>query len=99
MFNNFKFKDKTFCNFVNYCKNMNIVLRIVLVICGGFVAYGYYLNAETASSGEKFIGIGVIMFAFVLMPLFIYHRYKDKNMANYSFKDFAKKIEEEKKED
>ncbi len=78
---------------------MRIVLRILLVVFASLVVYGYYLNSEALGSGEKFIGIGVLMFAFVLMPLFIYHRYKGKDMTNYSFKDFTKKPNEEKEED
>ena len=29
-------------------------------------------------NGKSYIGIGVALFAFLLMPLFIYHRYKDR---------------------
>lgn len=65
------------------------MLRLLLVICLGSIGYGYYLNTDAAGSGEKFIGIGVLVFAFILMPLFIYHRYKNKDLRNYSFKDFA----------
>ena len=78
---------------------MRIVLRILLVVFAGLIIYGYYLNSEATGSGEKYIGIGVLMFAFVLMPLFIFHRYKDKDMRSYSFKDFSKKPNEEKEED
>ena len=68
---------------------MKILLRLLLVSCLGLIGYGYYLNTDAAGSGEKFIGIGVLVFAFILMPLFIYYRYKNKDLRNYSFKDFA----------
>ena len=68
---------------------MKIVLRLLLLSVLGLIAYGYYINSTTAGDGEKFIGIGVLVFAFILMPLFIYHRYKNKDLRNYSFKDFA----------
>ena len=68
---------------------MKIVLRLLLVICLGLIGYGHYVNGDAAGSGEKFIGIGVLVFAFILMPLFIYHRYKNKDLRNYSLKDFA----------
>jgi len=54
-----------------------------LLIIFGFVGYGYYVNSGNNGQGEKFIGIGVLIFAFILMPLFIYHRYKDKNLSQY----------------
>jgi len=47
------------------------------------------LNSDETGSGEKFIGIGVMLFAFILLPLFIYYRYRNKDLRNYSLKDFA----------
>jgi uncharacterized membrane protein len=73
---------------------MKAVLTSILVIVIGFVAYGYYINEENLGEGEKFIGIGVLLFAFILMPLFVYHRYKNKDLRNYSFKDFSKEVED-----
>lgn len=73
---------------------MKAVLISILVIVLGFIAYGYYVNSEELAEGEKFIGIGVLIFSFVLMPLFIYHRYKNKDLRNYSFKDFSKEVED-----
>ena len=32
----------------------------------------------TSINGVKLIGFGVLLFAFVIMPLFIYHRYKGR---------------------
>ena len=58
---------------------MKIVLRLLLILVIGFIVYGYYLNDATEGSGEKFIGFGVLLFAFILMPLFIYQRYKNKD--------------------
>lgn len=73
---------------------MKAILTSVLIIVIGFVGYGFYINAEKLAEGEKFIGIGVLIFAFILMPLFIYHRYKNKDLRNYSFKDFSKEVED-----
>jgi hypothetical protein len=77
---------------------MNKVLIIILIAALGFIAYGYYVNSGSSGEGEKFIGIGVLVFAFILMPMFIYHRYKNKDLKNYSFKDFAKKLEDRNKD-
>lgn len=73
---------------------MKTVLTAILLIVIGFVSYGYYINYEELGEGEKFIGIGIMIFAFILMPLFIYHRYKNKDLRNYSFKDFSKELED-----
>ena len=68
---------------------MKTVLRLILLAVASLIGYGYYLNIEASGNGEKHIGFGVVLFAFILMPMFIYHRYKGKDLRNYSFKDFA----------
>ena len=68
---------------------MKTGLRIILLLVFGLIGYGFYLNSGENGSGEKFIGFGVMLFAFILMPLFIYHRYRNKDLRNYSLKDFA----------
>jgi len=73
---------------------MKAVLTSILVIVIGFVAYGYYINGENLGEGEKYIGVGVLILAFILLPLFVYHRYKNKDLRNYSFKDFSKEVED-----
>ena len=66
---------------------MKYLLRILLLLSVGLIAYGAYMNLTESLSGQKCIGFGVVILAFVLMPLFIYHRYKNKDLSNYSFKD------------
>ena len=73
---------------------MKAVLTSILVIVIGFVAYGYYINGENLGEGEKYIGIGVLILAFILLPLFVFHRYKNKDLRNYSFKNFSKEVED-----
>ena len=73
---------------------MKAVLTSILVIVIGFVAYGYYINGENLGEGEKYIGVGVLILAFILLPLFVFHRYKNKDLRNYSFKDFSKEVED-----
>ena len=68
---------------------MKTGLRIILLMVFGLIGYGLYLNSDDTGSGEKFIGFGVMLFAFILMPLFIYYRYRNKDLRNYSLKDFA----------
>ncbi len=66
---------------------MKTALRVLLIICLVLIGAGTYLNLDTSGSGEKFVGFGALIFAFILMPLFIYHRYRNKDLSNYSFKD------------
>ncbi len=73
---------------------MKIILKIILVIVIGFVAFGYYMNSNNNGEGEKFIGIGVLLFAFILMPIFIYHRYNGRDLSRYSIRNLFQKEED-----
>ena len=66
---------------------MKTALKVILIICLVLIGAGTYLNLDTSGSGEKFVGIGALIFGFILRPLFIYHRYKNKDLSTYSFKD------------
>ncbi|MCF6297159.1 MAG: hypothetical protein L3J08_04120 [Flavobacteriaceae bacterium] len=73
---------------------MKIILKIILAIVIGFIVYGYYINNSEFGQGEKFIGLGVLILAFVLMPLFVYHRYKNKNLSSFTLENHRKNKEE-----
>ncbi len=74
---------------------MKIVLRIVLLIVVVLIGFGAYTNKLAESEGEIFIGIGVIILAFILMPLFIYHRYNGRDLSRYSIRNMFEKEDEE----
>jgi len=73
---------------------MKIVLRIVLLIVVALIAFGFYTNKVAHAEGEKFIGVGVLILAFILMPLFIYHRYNGRDLSRYSIRNTFKKEDE-----
>jgi hypothetical protein len=33
--------------------------------------------------GDKYVGIAVLIITFVFLPLFIYHRYKNKKLSDF----------------
>jgi len=76
---------------------MKTILKIILIVVIGFVAFGYYMNSNNNGEGEKFIGIGVVLFAFILLPLFIYHRYNGRDLSRYSIRNLFQKEENENK--
>jgi len=51
------------------------------------IFYGIYLNNQVYGSGEKIVGAGVLFFCFVFLPLFLYYRYRNKNIEDYIYKD------------
>ncbi|MVO10168.1 hypothetical protein GOQ30_13430 [Flavobacterium sp. TP390] len=62
---------------------MKYILIVLLVLFFSFLGYGSYLNSEIAKSGDKWIGIGVLIIAFGIMPLFILHRYKKSKLKEF----------------
>jgi predicted permease len=72
---------------------MKYVLRILLFSFFALIAYGYYLKNNGLAGGDKWVGFGVLLLTFVLMPLFIFHRYRKKNVKDYILKNQQKKEE------
>lgn len=61
-------------------KNILIILFFVIVITLGV---GFYIKSSDPATGDLLIGLSMVAGFFVLMPLFIYHRWKNKNVADY----------------
>jgi hypothetical protein len=65
---------------------MKYIIRILLFVVIGFVSFGYYHKNSGNPEGDKWVGVGILIMALVLMPLFIYHRYNGKDLSKYKFK-------------
>lgn len=63
---------------------MKRFLQILIVGIVVAIATGYYLKNTGNHIGETVIGVSVITIAFVFMPLFIYHRYKGRDLKNFT---------------
>ncbi len=57
-----------------------IILFISIVIS---ISIGFYIKPEDEATGKLIIGLSLMAGFFVLMPVFIYHRWKDKNVKDY----------------
>lgn len=57
-----------------------IVLFFAVAIALGI---GFYIKADDEATGKLIIGLSLMVGFFVLMPSFIYHRWKDKNVKDY----------------
>ncbi|WP_438967056.1 hypothetical protein [Flavobacterium sp.] len=62
---------------------MKYLVRILFLIVLGLIAFGYYHKNNGNTEGDKWVGIGVLVLAFILMPVFIYHRYRNKKLKDY----------------
>lgn len=72
---------------------MKNVLRLLFFAALAFVAFGYYEKNTIGTSGDKWVGIGVLIIALVWMPLFLWHRYKNKKLTDFVLKNNNKKTE------
>lgn len=64
---------------------MKYVLWICFIMmCGGFGS-GFFMKIvqENPELGDKIIGLSVLFSTFIFMPLFLYHRWKDKDIKDY----------------
>ena len=62
---------------------MKRVLQFLFLAIVIAVAVGFYYESQEVDSGKKIIGIGILAFSFLWMPLFIYHRYKNRDVKDY----------------
>ncbi|HET8838356.1 MAG TPA: hypothetical protein VFM82_05100 [Flavobacteriaceae bacterium] len=69
-------------------------ILLVLVLSG--IGTGFYFQfSEEPALGQKFIGFSVLGFAFVLMPIFLVHRWRGKRLQDYTLtKENLKRMRE-----
>jgi hypothetical protein len=65
---------------------MKWILRVVLFFVLFSWCYGGYLSVLEDESADRWIGFGILAFAMVLLPLFLWYRYKNKKLEDYTFK-------------
>ncbi|MDC1514530.1 hypothetical protein N8451_00595 [Polaribacter sp.] len=66
---------------------MKILLKIMFVIFVIWVAIGIYLIQIDHGKAQIVMGLCIFYFSFLLMPVFIYYRYKDGKYKNYILND------------
>ncbi|WP_420571447.1 hypothetical protein [Kordia sp.] len=58
-----------------------LIILFVALLGVGIFAYNYEFQEENFE--QKVIGICILIFSFIWMPLFIYHRYKNKKKEDF----------------
>ncbi len=71
---------------------MKTILKILFIVFILWMITGGYLLKTAHPKAQIVIGMGVFFLAFLLMPLFIYYRYKGGKYKKYILND--KKIKE-----
>lgn len=79
---------------------MKLLLKILFIVFILWMAVGGYLEYSEHPKGKVVVGLGVLYLSFILMPLFIYYRYRDGKYKKYVIKDdlFFPKNQEKSKE-
>ncbi len=73
---------------------MSLLISIIIA-----VGFGFYIKTTNEGTGNFIIGLSLSALIFVLMPTFIYHRWKDKNVKDYMLsKENIKKMQDYQKE-
>lgn len=62
---------------------MKHLLQILVLISVFGVSYGFYLRPEQLQKGDLFIGLSLVLLFFITMPIFIYRRWKGKDVKDY----------------
>ena len=66
---------------------MKYALWILFLIGLGLVIYGYQVLPLDLFQGRKIIGVGVVIEFALVMPLFIWYRYRNKNLEDFIMRD------------
>lgn len=66
---------------------MSTILKILFVVFLVWMVVGFTLVNQKHDQAEIVMGLGIFFVAFVFMPLFIYHRYKDGKYKKYIIND------------
>lgn len=71
---------------------------ISLAIVGGLIV-GHYIKDNDPETGNFLIGLSISLLFFVLMPVFMYQRWKNKNVKDYMLtKENIEKMRDYRKE-
>jgi len=74
---------------------MKIAIPFFFFLSVALVVLGFYFKSENLAKGELFIGLGVVCGFLITMPLFLYNRWKDRDVKDYMLtKDSFKKMRE-----
>lgn len=66
-------------------KLANWICAVLLALVLAGIGYGFYLRLQGETIlGDQFIGVSVLVFAFLLMPIFLVHRWRGKRLQDYT---------------
>ncbi len=74
---------------------MKLFITVLFILTLISLGVGFYLKTDDEAAGNLIIGITIMVGFFILMPVFIYHRWKNKNVKDYMLtKENIKKMQD-----
>ena len=65
---------------------MNTIMKILGIVILIAIGVGFYVRTfDDEAMGDRIIGVAVLATAFILMPIFLYVRWKGKRLEDYTF--------------
>ncbi len=65
---------------------MKVLIKIILLTIIVLIGYGYYIKETDIQKGDAYIGIAIMSIVFILMPLFLVDRYRNKKLKSFIYK-------------
>ena len=62
---------------------MRYILIILTIGILSGLGWGHFIKPDDPQTGDLIIGLSIAALFFVFMPLFIYHRWKNKDVKDY----------------
>lgn len=73
----------------------NIIITLFCILAVAMGVGFYFRNTGDVVTGDRVIGVTILAAVFILMPLFLYHRWKGRDVKDYMLdKDNIKKMRE-----
>lgn len=66
---------------------MNTIIKILAILIGIAIAVGFYYRMDDEALGDKIIGVAVLASTFILLPIFLYHRWNGKKLEDYTLSE------------
>jgi len=64
---------------------MKLIIKILSILIAIAIGTGFYYRMnDEMMLGDRIIGIAVLASAFILMPIFLYHRWNGKKLKDYT---------------
>lgn len=63
---------------------MTRLLQILFALILLTLITGFVIKSNQAVIGDRIVGVTILFTAFIFMPLFIYHSWKDKKLSDYT---------------